>query len=54
LQKALDLALENKKFQEENRKNFIMNEITFTDASSGKQVGEFLYSIIGKSFTKGD
>mgnify|MGYP001768899210 CR=1 FL=1 len=45
---------DSNKFQEENRKNFIMNEITFTDASSGKQVGEFLYSIIGKSFTKGD
>jgi hypothetical protein len=54
LQKALNLAIENKKFQEENRTNFILDEITFTDASSGRRVAEFLHSIIGKHFNRGE
>lgn len=54
LQKALNQALENKKFQEENRTSFIKSEITFTDASSGRRVAEFLYSVIGKRFTGGE
>ncbi len=51
---ALNQALSEEKFQEENRKKFVENEITFTDASSGTNVAEFLFSIIGKHFQNGD
>ena len=54
LKVALNKALSNKDFQIENRKNFIDQEITYTDASSGVRVADFLFSKIGKHFKTGD
>ena len=54
VRKALNRALNQDRFQEEERKKFIENEITFTDATSGKHVAEYLFSIIGKHFKQGD
>jgi CDP-glycerol glycerophosphotransferase (TagB/SpsB family) len=50
---ALNQALNQESYQEENRKQFVDNEITYTDATSGKHVAEFLFSKIGKHFIKG-
>lgn len=51
---ALNRALNQSYFQGENRRKFVENEITFTDASSGKRVADFLYSKINKHFVKGE
>ena len=51
---ALNRALNQIDFQEENRKQFVENEITFTDASSGTQVADFMFSKIDKHFVKGE
>ena len=51
---ALNRALNQDGFQEENRKQFVENEITFTDASSGIHVADFLFSKIDKHFVKGE
>ncbi len=51
---ALNHAFNQSDFQEENRKKFVEHEISFTDASSGIRVADFLYSRIGKHFLKGE
>jgi hypothetical protein len=50
--KALNLALNQETYQEENRKRFVESEITFINASSGIQVANFLYSKIGQHFMR--
>lgn len=49
---ALNKALQNPHFQEENRLKFVQEEISFTDASSGRRVADYIYSKIGKHFNK--
>ena len=51
---ALNDAFNQSDFQEENRKQFVESEISFTDASSGIRVADFIYSKIGKHFVKGE
>ena len=52
VKKALNQALNQESCQEENRKRFVESEITFTNASSGIQVANFLYSKIGQHFMR--
>ncbi len=54
LKTALNRALNQTNFQEDNRKKFVENEITFTDASSGIHVADFLFSKMGKHYRKGE
>ncbi|HSM26143.1 MAG TPA: hypothetical protein VK856_14860 [Anaerolineaceae bacterium] len=54
LKVALNIALSNIDFQVENRRKFIDQEITFTDAGSGVHVANFLISKIGKHYGKGE
>jgi hypothetical protein len=51
---ALNRALNESNFQEDNRKIFVENEITYTNASSGIHVADFLFSKIGKHYRKGE
>ena len=51
---ALNHAFNQSDFQKGNRMQFVESEISFTDASSGIRVADFIYSKIGKHFMKGE
>ncbi len=46
LRQAIDLYLENPRLDSAERRKFIEDEITFTDASSGKRTAEFILKIV--------
>ncbi|MCD4672603.1 MAG: hypothetical protein K8R77_08065 [Anaerolineaceae bacterium] len=48
LKDALNRYLENPHADEMERKQFITDEVTYTDGSAGKRTAEFLLSVIGK------
>lgn len=48
LRDALNLYLANPAADAEERRNFVEEEITFTDASSGKRTGEYILDVLGK------
>jgi len=47
LKQALDLYLKDKTVDSVERRTFVENEITFTDASSGKRTAEFILKVLG-------
>ncbi|MBL8050102.1 MAG: CDP-glycerol glycerophosphotransferase family protein [Anaerolineales bacterium] len=48
LKEALNLYLNDKTIDSAERRKFIENEITFTDASSGKRTAEYILKILSK------
>ena len=48
LKKVLNDYLNNPTLDQKQRRNFILNECTFTDGSSGRRTGEFLLNILQK------
>lgn len=46
LRQAIDLYLENPRLDSAERRKFIEDEITFTDASSGKRTADFILKIV--------
>jgi hypothetical protein len=54
LQKAINIALKEFPQEAENRKQFVKNEITFTDGHSAERVSEYLLTRIGRKYQKGD
>jgi hypothetical protein len=49
LKNALNEYLVNPQADRENRRKFIADECTYTDGSSGKRTGEYLFSLLEKS-----
>jgi hypothetical protein len=47
LEQTLNFYLENPQADREKRRQFIINECTYTDGSAGKKTAEFLLSILG-------
>ena len=50
--KALNVALKDLPQIFRNRKQFVENEITFTDGQSGDRVSNFLLTCVGKHYKK--
>jgi hypothetical protein len=46
LRDALNMYLKDKSFDSKERRKFVEDEITFTDASSGKRTAEFILKIL--------
>jgi hypothetical protein len=48
LRDALNMYLKDRTIESAERRKFVEDEITFTDASSGKRTAEYILSILGK------
>jgi len=51
---ALNRALKEIPEEAAHRAQFVKEEVTFTNGKSGEQVGDYLFSCIGKSYRKGN